>query len=1067
MESLLTGLNPAQRAAVTSPASVLQVLAPPGSGKTKTLTARVAHLLQHDGFAPWNIIVCTFTVKAAREMKERIGNMIGDGLESKLILGTFHSVARRYLVRYGYLIGIKKGFGIADSTDSLSIIKRIIKRRKLNIDPGAARSRISHQKAQCITHEECGAKNIKTVDQQEFSVVYTEYELSLAKSNQLDYDDLLLRCVDLLRSHPECVSNVEAVLIDEFQDTNLVQFDLMRLFAQSNKRVTIVGGKPFVCRQCQRRELISPPVFRSFRDQSIYGFRSAEIKNLQRMRTQYPDTLVVLLEQNYRSSGSILLVAMEVIQQDQSRPAKTLLPTHCVGTRPVFRQLQSASIEAEWIVSEIQRSTALTGNLLTYTDVAILVRSASLSRHIEAAFGRSGIPYRMVGGHRFFDRFEVKVLLDYLRIINQPDNTDALARIINIPPRKVGDTTVKRLLEEAEAKNVTLWSLVSKCARGHSMGSMKITKATEQGLEAFLDIISTSRRLTQPAAKNVSLVDLLVSLMKKLSFKEYLEKSHPEDHEVRWSNVQELLAQAAEFTGDKVSEDGDEDDEALPHLEGITQSEVSTTEDPLSRFLANVALSSNVRSEDEESSPEGQVTISTIHAAKGLEWPVVFIPAAYEGSIPHSRAEDTDEERRLLYVAMTRAKVLLYLSCPLKSSQNEPTTMSSFLTHNPVESLLDTSGPAFTHSVVQSIAHILGRLTPTASEIFAGSQGVHQKDNLWPINGQEANDEMTERDQNQTTEQEKNKYSGFRRPHVKAVKGHGLNTSISSKMLTSNTTMQNLASFSVASGNYSSTFVTAGSHLTELKAQESTSVASIQRNGTRSQKNNKILSNERCNSGTSARLPTVRSARDARGQGSLFYFFKKGNDPKANAFQAGATSKVRPPCGEDFSLSKKIKMDSPGLELSLSDPRLPELAHSVQCKQQISPSSGQHRLRGAPMRTRPHISKLDDDVAKAYVFLSSSPPRDDLIEEAESEPMTSFVTPPDPTKADERNTVIRNSDFRPATTLHTTSIASLNNALVSKKKTLGLRRSMNGWANRAQPAFTVPSSMQKLRENSS
>ena len=306
-------------------------------------------------------------------------------------------------------------------------MQRIVKRFKLSIEPTAARARISRSKAQGTSHTDIHSTRKKNFEQQEFAQVFAEYESALTKANLLDYDDLLLRCVDLLRQHPSCVSNVEAVLIDEFQDTNLVQFDLMRLFAVERKRVTIVGDP----------------------DQSIYGFRSAEIQNLTRMRKQYPDTLVVLLEENYRSSGAILLSALEVIQQDESRPTKPLLPTHCVGTYPVLRKLPSAATEATWIVSEIRRSAHVTGNLLTCSDFAILIRSAALSRHIETAMGKVGMPYRMVGGYRFFDRVEVKVLLDYLRTICQPDNSDALARIINIPSRRIGESTIKALLEEA------------------------------------------------------------------------------------------------------------------------------------------------------------------------------------------------------------------------------------------------------------------------------------------------------------------------------------------------------------------------------------------------------------------------------------------------------------------------------------------------------------------------------------------------------------------------------------------------------------------------------------------
>jgi DNA helicase II / ATP-dependent DNA helicase PcrA len=376
-DGLLTNLNSSQQAAVSSFADTLAILAGPGSGKTHTLTSRTAWLLAQ-GLQPWNVIVATFTVKAAREMKERIGKLIGNGLESKLILGTFHSIARRYLARYGHLIGIRKDFGIADSADSLAIIKRIIKRHEFMLDPKAARSRISGHKAKGHGYDDRSVPkkaSAKSIEAQEFETCYTEYEEALVRSNLLDYDDLLLRCVDLLRNHPSCVSNVEAVLIDEFQDTNVVQFDLMRLFASARKRITIVGDP----------------------DQSIYGFRAAEIKNYKRLLHQYPDTVTIALEENYRSSGAILLTALNVIEQDPSRVAKTLMPTHTIGTRPVLRKLSNAYLEAEWMITEIQRCIGSTGELLSLNDIAILLRSASLSRLIESALGKAGIPYRMVG----------------------------------------------------------------------------------------------------------------------------------------------------------------------------------------------------------------------------------------------------------------------------------------------------------------------------------------------------------------------------------------------------------------------------------------------------------------------------------------------------------------------------------------------------------------------------------------------------------------------------------------------------------------------------------------------
>ena len=659
MDPILDGLNEAQHTAVTSPSTVLQILAPPGSGKTKTLTSRVAYLLSHYGYKPWNILCLTFTIKSSREMKERIAKLIGNGMEARLILGTFHSVCRRYLVSYGHLIGIRKGFGIADSSDTASIIKRIIKRLNLNIEPRKAQSRISSSKSRGISHAEAAQQEAKkkNMDHEEFARVFEAYENQLEKSNLLDYDDLLLRCVDLLRQHPACVSNVEVVLIDEFQDTNLVQFDLMRLFAAKNKRVTTVGDP----------------------DQSIYGWRSAEVKNLRRMQKQYPDTLVIHLEDNYRSSGAILLAAREVIEQDESRAPRPLLPTHCPGTVPVLRRLPSAEIEASWIISEVSRSIGMAGGLLAYSDFAILLRSASLSRTIESAMGKAGLPYCMVGGQKFYDRIEIKILLDYLRVVSQPDNNDALARIVNVPARGLGATTVKALLEESEIKGMSFWALSRDVIQGHAPSSIRISKPAQQRLSSLTNIILTARRKMLDKVALSPPEELLRYIIKKLDFQAYLEKAYENDHEARWANVEELLAQAADNISPCEGVMGSEgDEESLPHIEGLEQDQGNPAGEALSKFLANVALATELQRDEkseEREAPDTRITISTIHAAKGLEWPVVFIPSAYDGSLPHSRAEDADEERRLLYVAMTRAQALLYMSCPTRNSQRGKYTL--------------------------------------------------------------------------------------------------------------------------------------------------------------------------------------------------------------------------------------------------------------------------------------------------------------------------------------------------------------------------------------------------------
>lgn len=806
MDPILDGLNAAQRTAVTSPADVLQILAPPGSGKTKTLTSRVAYLLSYHQYKPWNILCLTFTIKSSREMKERIARLLGNGLETKLILGTFHSVCRRYLVTYGHLIGIRKGFGIADSGDSLSIIRRIIKRLNLNIKPDAARSRISSSKAKGIGHEQIAleATKKKKVDQQEFVRVYEDYETQLALSNLLDYDDLLLRCVDLLQQHPTCVSNIEAVLIDEFQDTNVVQFDLMRLFASKRKRITTVGDP----------------------DQSIYGWRSAEIQNLKRMQTQYPDTLVVHLEDNYRSSGAILLAALEVIQQDESRPPKTLLPTHCPGTSPVLRKLPSAAIEALWTVSEIKRSIGMTGKLLDYSDFAILLRSAALSRHVESAMGKAGIPYRMVGGQRFFDRIEIKILLDYLRTISQPNNNDALARIINTPPRRIGEPTIKAFIEEAETKKVTLWSLVRDAVQGHGIPITKLSKSAEQGLGNLINIILTAQFKMQESDSSFSPRRLLEYIIMKLDFKSYLEKNYTEDHENRWANLEELLAQASDCSP-RLAADLDvpnqTEDEALPDIEGLEQGAQGRSEEALSKFLANVALSSELRTEDEEDDeeegPRKKVTISTIHAAKGLEWPVVFIPAVYEGSIPHSRAEDTDEERRLLYVAMTRAQALLYMSYPTKNSQSEGTTLSPFLTKK-IAPYLSNKGPSFTHGTIQDMSQILRRACPTKQELGERYGKVENaEDDLWPTNGEmDPEDAVSKWDRWDGAGSTESYQHIIKRRKISANEAKPTSAGTTAKgfaTVTASTytsvTMQNTSSFSI--NQTSGGFISAASHL--------------------------------------------------------------------------------------------------------------------------------------------------------------------------------------------------------------------------------------------------------------
>ena len=707
LDSILAGLNDAQKAAVSSPASVLQVLAPPGSGKTKTLTARVAYLIASNGLNPSSIIVCTFTVKAAREMKERIERFLGFETAGKLILGTFHSICRRFLVSYGHLVGLSSRFSIADALDSRGIISQIIKKEKLSIDTARARGRISGLKANRISAREHAASSeasTKTFnEQQELARVYLEYEEQLTTSNILDYDDLLLRCADLLHRFPGCVSSVDAVLIDEFQDTNNVQYDLMRLFAQSRNVISIVGDP----------------------DQSIYGWRSAKVENLGKMTIHYPDTHVATLEESYRSSGCILFASQQVIEQDLGRPQKKLAPTHSAGVPPVLRRLHSAGAEAQWIVEEIERASALTGGLLNWNDFAILLRTASQSRQIETALAKAGIPHRVVGGHRYFDRFEVRLLLDYLRVLDHPDHTAALLHILNCPPRKIGDATLESLVNSASDKRLTLWDMVLKVARGTAKTSKDISNQAQKGIESFVNLVIVQRRKLSESES--SLEDFVKGLVEKLQLQNYLKKQYPdkEDSDERWSNVQELIAQAAEAEI-SVEQEACAPSGALQIAQDSSKPDEIPCELVLAHFLGNVALSTSAEEQTKDNYNVGQVTLSTMHAAKGLEWPIVLIPSICQGSIPHSRAENADEERRLLYVAMTRAQGVLYLSCPSKDSMGNATALSSFLCPKEVKRHLLHRGPKFDHNTVHELAKILRRRCPTAQEIELGRSTIER-----------------------------------------------------------------------------------------------------------------------------------------------------------------------------------------------------------------------------------------------------------------------------------------------------------------------------------------------------
>ncbi|KAF9735150.1 hypothetical protein PMIN02_007078 [Paraphaeosphaeria minitans] len=982
METLLDGLNGAQRSAVTSPASVLQVLAPPGSGKTKTLTARVAYHVNHERLQPWNIVVCTFTIKAAREMKERICGFVGEGNEKKLILGTFHSVARRFLVRYGQEIGIPKNFGIADTTDSKSIIKRIIDSRQYLVPPDQARSRISGLKARNVSAEQFAA-TLKKADQHEFRNVYFEYEEQLKSQNLLDYDDLLVRCVELLQKHPQCVSSIEAVLIDEYQDTNNVQYELMKLLAQARGRITIVGDP----------------------DQSIYSFRAAEIENLHKMRRDYPDSSVINLEMNYRSSGCILTTAMAVIEQDESRPEKPLIATHCVGEQPTLRHLATAQVEAWWIVDEIQRITTLSAGLIDHNDHAILIRSATLSLSIERALAKTGIPYRMVGGLRFFDRAEIKLVLDYLRIINQPESNDVLMRIINRPPRKIGESTVKALVKEAEEEKTSFWKHILAIAQGRKMARSKIAKPAQLGIETFVNLVLTSQKKLQQE-DSCDLLGLIDHVSTKINFEAYLRSTYKEDWTERWANYEELVSQATQMAtsvanGEEIAND------ALPIVEGIEQRQ-DTAADILSKFLANVTLSSAVEQPNGEE--VSQVTISTIHAAKGLEWPVVFIPAVYMGSIPHSRAEDHDEERRLLYVGMTRAKGLLYLSCPVKLASSDDTVLSKFVDDASIQKFFSRSGPSMGSTAIRDLAQILGRACPLATEVQTARSLVERiEDDKYPYT----------RDEIDGTESWPNGWNTTVEPWAKRPKVEHSTRELG---------LGGGRSMSLTSAGGNAGFTSARDvRALQQEAENARLLASANAAAKHTYSEVNVL-------GTSSKpvykevnrlganpTQTKKSKPRAAGQGAITGFFKRSASSMSEEQDPLPTPKPQP-----LQQNTPATFTRPIADVLNRQPARPYRPYQP-------PSFPTHTLKTAPMASKPRRTPATKESSSRYVLLSSSPPKPD------NEP---FVTSSeDKVRPSEPVT----SGFRPATTLHTTSMSTLQGGGV-QRRTLGARRSMQGWS---------------------
>lgn len=610
MNSLLTGLNKEQQQAVQHTEGPLLILAGAGSGKTKVLTVRIAHLLVQ-GVNPYEILAITFTNKAAKEMKSRVEGLVGD-VANRIWLSTFHSFCAKFLrFEIDSFLGYNSNFTIYDTSDSQAVIKAALK--ALNLDDkyypvGAMIAAISDAKNQLLFASDF-RKQARDFYQQKVADVYEYYERELRKNNALDFDDLLLVAVKLLQSNAAVLDKYSHrfryVMIDEYQDTNHAQYLLAKLLASHWKNIAVVGDA----------------------DQSIYAWRGADIQNILDFEKDYPNCTSIKLEQNYRSTKIILDAANAVIDNNEGRPEKNLWTDKTEGAKIQHFTAQSEHEEAAFIGDTIAKKHDI--HDVPYGDMAILYRTNAQSRVLEEALIKRALPYTMVGGTKFYDRKEIKDVLAYLRVLYNPFDDLSLLRIINVPKRSIGATTVAKLQEYARANGTSLFMTLTQL---HLIDSIK--GKTKEKLEEFGILIFT----LVSEMENRTVLDILESILDRTGYLAQLEESTDPQDQARAENIGELLSVAKDFQDTNPS---------------------GTVED----FLEQVALVNDVDSFEQE---ESKVTLMTLHAAKGLEFPIVFLCGLEEGLFPHSRTlmnpEEIEEERRLAYVGITRAEKELYIS---------------------------------------------------------------------------------------------------------------------------------------------------------------------------------------------------------------------------------------------------------------------------------------------------------------------------------------------------------------------------------------------------------------------
>lgn len=616
-KALLDTLNEKQREAVETTEGPLLIVAGAGSGKTRVLTYRVAYLLQYKNISPWNILAITFTNKAAREMKERISQMAGAEAED-IWVSTFHAMCVRILRRDIEKIGFSRNFTILDAADQLTVIKQILEEQNIDpkkFSPRAIQAHVSQAKNRLVSVD-AYKQSADGFFQQIAADVYEAYQKKLEQNNALDFDDLIMKTIRLFREAPDVLQfyqrKFQYIHVDEYQDTNGAQYTLVKKLAQHHGNLCVVGDA----------------------DQSIYAWRGADVTNILHFEQDFPDAAVIKLEQNYRSTQTILKAANSVIANNKQRKAKNLWTKQEKGTAIQYYEGSSEDDEAFYIADKIKEARQ---NGLAYRDFAILYRTNAQSRVVEEMLVKANIPYQIVGGIRFYERKEIKDLLAYLRLTANPHDDLSFTRIVNVPKRGLGKTTLDKLTQHADANGISLFQALEEAEH------IGVQRRFVNALHAFRDLISELAEMAQ----YVSVTELVEEVLTRTGYRLELQKEGTIEAATRLENVDEFISVAQNF------ERQNEDDPSLV------------------AFLTELALIADIDTMDADESGQAAddaVTLMTLHSAKGLEFPHVFLIGMEEGLFPHMRVlteedeQGLEEERRLAYVGITRAQKCLYLT---------------------------------------------------------------------------------------------------------------------------------------------------------------------------------------------------------------------------------------------------------------------------------------------------------------------------------------------------------------------------------------------------------------------